>query len=50
MRCLNPDCNRSIGLMVYRRGWFGRGRYCSKRCRDSFVINQAWQLQRIKAR
>jgi hypothetical protein len=37
MKCSNPDCNRGIGLIAYRRGWFSKRRYCSKRCRDAFV-------------
>jgi hypothetical protein len=49
MKCSNPDCNRSIGLIAYRRGWFGQRRYCSKRCRDSFVIDRARQSQRKPA-
>ena len=38
MKCANPDCNRHIGLVAYRR-WFSRRRYCSKHCRDVFVAN-----------
>jgi hypothetical protein len=37
MKCSNPYCNRGIGLVVYRRGWFSKRRYCSKLCRDAFV-------------
>jgi hypothetical protein len=37
MKCSNPDCNRNIGLIVNRRGWFSKRRYCSKHCRDAFV-------------
>ena len=39
MKCSNPDCNRSIGLIAYRRGWFSKRRYCSKPCRDAFVLD-----------
>ena len=39
MKCANPDCNRDIGLIVYRRGWFSKHRYCSKHCRDAFVAD-----------
>jgi hypothetical protein len=39
MRCSNPDCNRGIGLVAYRRGWFSKRRYCSKHCRDAFVAD-----------
>jgi hypothetical protein len=35
MKCSNPDCNRGIGLVAYRRGWFSKRRYCSKHCRDA---------------
>jgi hypothetical protein len=39
MKCSNPDCKRGIGLVVYRRGWFSKRRYCSKHCRDAFVAD-----------
>jgi len=26
MRCSNPYCNRGIGLLAHRRGWFSRRR------------------------
>jgi len=29
MKCLNPDCNRRIGLVAHGRGWFSKRRYCS---------------------
>jgi len=38
MRCSNPDCNRGIGLVAYRRGWFSKRRYCSRNCRDAVVV------------
>jgi hypothetical protein len=25
MKCSNPECNRGIGLVAYRRGWFKSG-------------------------
>ena len=37
MKCSNPNCNRGIGLVAYRRGWVNKRRYCSKHCRDAFV-------------
>jgi fermentation-respiration switch protein FrsA (DUF1100 family) len=37
MKCSNPDCNRGIGLIHYRREWFSTRRYCSRNCRDFFV-------------
>jgi hypothetical protein len=37
MKCSNPDCSRSIGLVAYRRGWFRQRRYCSRNCRDAFA-------------
>jgi len=40
MKCSNPDCNRGIGLVSHRRGWFDRRRYCSKRCCEA-VSSQA---------
>ena len=39
MKCSNPACNRGIGLVAYRRGWFRKWRYCSKYCRDAFVAD-----------
>ena len=45
MKCSNPDCNRGIGLVAYRRGWFGNRRYCSRRCRDKFVAEWLKQSQ-----
>jgi hypothetical protein len=44
MKCSNLDCNRGIGLVAYRRGWFSKRRYCSKHCRDTFVA-EAPKLQ-----
>ncbi len=38
MKCSNPNCNHGLGLVSYRRGLFGKGRYCSRRCRDTFVF------------
>jgi hypothetical protein len=37
MKCSNPDCNRGIGLVRYRRGQFTKRRYCSRNCRDAVV-------------
>jgi hypothetical protein len=39
MKCSNPDCNRGIGLVSHRRGWFSKRRYCSKHCRDAVVAD-----------
>jgi hypothetical protein len=39
MKCSNPECNRGIGLVTYRRGWFSKRCYCSKHCRDAFVAD-----------
>jgi hypothetical protein len=43
MKCSNPDCNRCIGLVHYRR-WFKR-RYCSRQCRDDVVARVPRFLQ-----
>jgi hypothetical protein len=40
MKCSNPDCNRGIGLVAHRRGLFGKRRYCSRQCRDTFVAER----------
>ena len=37
MKCSNPDCNRGIGLIAHRRGWFSKRRYCSRNCRDALA-------------
>ena len=39
MKCSNPYCNRGIGLVAHRRGWFSKRRYCSKHCRVAFVAH-----------
>jgi hypothetical protein len=39
MKCCNPNCNHGIGLVAYRRGWFGKRLYCFKDCRDPFVVD-----------
>jgi hypothetical protein len=49
MRCSNPDCNRGIGLVAYRRGWFSKRRYCSKHCRDAFVADALKRQQKRSA-
>ena len=36
MKCSNPLCSRSIGLVAHRR-WFSNRHYCSRNCRDAFV-------------
>jgi hypothetical protein len=44
MKCSNPDCNRRIGLVHYRR-WFSDRRYCSRRCRDVVTARVPSRLQ-----
>jgi hypothetical protein len=39
MKCSHPMCDRGIGL-VSHRGWFGKGRYCSRRCRDNYATKK----------
>src|SRR5262249_15598363 len=39
MKCSSPECNRAIGLVSYQRGWFGKRRYCSQRCRDVYLAD-----------
>jgi hypothetical protein len=39
MKCSHPMCNRAIGLVSHRR-WFGKGLYCSRRCRDNYATAQ----------
>ncbi len=49
MKCSNPDCNQGIGLISHRRGWLGKRRYCSRKCRDTVVLPQQVQQQRRAA-
>ena len=49
MKCSNPNCNRGIGLVRYRRGWFSKQRYCSKNCCDAFVADVPKQQQKRSA-
>jgi hypothetical protein len=44
MKCSNPDCNRRIGLVRYRR-WFSKRQYCSRRCRENVVARVPRFLQ-----
>jgi hypothetical protein len=48
MKCSNPDCNRSIGLVAHRRGWFSKRRYCSRHCRDALAAD-APKLQQMSS-
>jgi hypothetical protein len=48
MKCANPECNRSIGLVHYRR-WFSNRRYCSKNCQDVFVADLAKQPEQERS-
>ena len=45
MKCSNPHCSHGLGLVTYRRGVFGKGRYCSRQCRDTFVAEQPTRRQ-----
>jgi hypothetical protein len=45
MKCSHPDCIRGLGLVSYRRGWFGKGRYCSRQCCDAFVTERQKRLR-----
>ena len=47
MKCSHPDCNRGLGLFAYRRGWFSKRHYCSKHCRDAFVVDAPNLLKRF---
>jgi hypothetical protein len=40
MKCSKPNCSHGIGLVAYRRGLIGKGRYCSRQCRDTVVARQ----------
>jgi hypothetical protein len=45
MKCSNPNCDRAIGLVAYRRSWFSKGRYCSQRCCRDAVMADAANVQ-----
>jgi hypothetical protein len=45
MKCSNPNCNRGIGLVSHRRGWFSKRRHCSGNCRDTFLADLPKQSQ-----
>jgi hypothetical protein len=48
MKCSNPNCNRDIGLIAHRRGWFSNRRYCSRNCRDlADLPNRSRQKQSV---
>ena len=38
MKCSNLTCGHGIGLVSYRRRWFDKRRFCSKKCRDDFMV------------
>ena len=46
MKCANPTCNHSIGLVSHRRGLFGKRPYCSKQCRDHLAVAPAPKSER----
>jgi hypothetical protein len=40
MKCSNPHFNRGIGFVAHQRGWSDKRRYCSKKCRNTFVARR----------
>src|SRR5262245_54507116 len=48
MKCSNPSCSHDIGLVSYRRGWFDKRRYCSKKCRDDFKVERSESHQQVR--
>ena len=46
MKCSNPNCNRSIGLVSHQRNSLDKLRFCSKKCREHFVTEKPKRLQR----
>ena len=40
MKCSNRNCGHGIGLVSYRRGWFDKRRFCSKKCRGDFTVER----------
>jgi len=45
MKCSNFNCGRGIGLVSYRRAWFDKRRFCSKKCRDDFTAERPSPIQ-----
>ena len=46
MKCANPTCHHSIGLVSHRRGLFGQRPYCSKQCRDRVAVEPQPKCER----
>jgi hypothetical protein len=46
MKCANPTCHHSIGLVSHRRGLFGKRPYCSKQCRDRVAVELPLKSER----
>jgi hypothetical protein len=40
MKCSNLNCAHGIGLVSYRRHWFDKRQFCSKKCRDDFTVGR----------
>jgi hypothetical protein len=40
MKCSNRNCGHGIGLVSYRRGWFDKRLFCSKKCRDDLTVER----------
>jgi hypothetical protein len=40
MKCTNLNCGHGIGLVSYRRGWFDKRLFCSKKCRDDLTVER----------
>ena len=49
MKCSNADCKRGLGLLTYRRGWFGKRGYCSNHCRYAVVAHEPKRQQELIA-
>ena len=45
MKCSNLNCGYGIGLVSYRRGWFDKRRFCSKKCRNDFTVERSRSSQ-----
>jgi hypothetical protein len=45
MKCSNPNCSRGIGLVSHQRSSLDKQRFCSKKCRDTFVAQKAKRFQ-----
>ena len=50
MRCSNPTCGKSIGLVRFKLSSLGNLTFHSKRCRESFKADRLKRVQQEQAK